>query len=194
MPKLKMCALVFFLFSAFPLFADDGKKANVFYGYGDIKWGSSSEILKSRYENLTKGNPIDKGSVLYEQTNPTKLIKKRSFSFYKDQLYKVYIELNTDLSSDVYKVVIDKLLTDYGKPHNVEDKKDVSGNFYIKGTTLSWLFNNGDMYLDVKVWDILNEAGYHVEQIVVYLYICEPIKNELEKANSKDILDDLNDL
>lgn len=67
-------------------------------------------------------------------------------------------------------------------------------NHYISGNTYYWWFYDEKMYIDVKLWDFKNAAGYNVESIFATLYINQAIKSELDKSQLKKISDDLEDI
>lgn len=193
-PKFYLLLTLLFLFLTSYLLAQDETKTKVFYGYGEVKWGSSFETVKSKYPNLIQSEPIDKGSVRYEQINSNKLIIRRSFSFYNNKLYKVYVEFNTDLDFTTLEAILKKLFLNFGPEHQKEEKKDILNNHYISGNTYYWWFYDEKMYIDVKLWDFKNAAGYNVESIFATLYINQAIKSELDKSQLKKISDDLEDI
>jgi len=170
------------IFLAVNLYAGESVQTGVFYGYGDLKWGSSLEAAKVKYVDLVAVDASDKGSTQYEQLNPTKLIKTRALSFYNNKLYKVYVEFNTDLDIQTYKAIMSKITTPLGKAHQIDDKKDMVGNFYVSGVTQVWWFYDDKMYVDLKLWMYTTATGYNAGESFSVLYINKVIQGEMEQA------------
>ena len=169
------------------------KKTTVFYGYQKTKWGSSPEAVKKNYPNLKTVSSTEKKGVCYEQTKPNNIISYRSFHFYKNELYKVLITFNSDLTTIQVTLIIKKVNEIYGPAHQSVDVNEMMGKFKLKGITYSFYFNNDKMQVDVRYVDVLDTDNTKLFTSYSLLLVSTEIdnkrKNEVLKEEAEKIDD-----
>jgi hypothetical protein len=101
--------ITFFLLLALTL-ATSAQAAQLFAGYGKLKWGSD---VKSVAKAFPKGKMAKLGAQdIYKQLKPTKTIKQRTFAFSDNKLVAVSVTMDPDY---VKKNGIEKVLAEQQK-------------------------------------------------------------------------------
>jgi len=117
------CVLVFPIGG---VYAEDAQ-SNIFDGYKGIAWGTSVQAFREAYSGTIvpcdPENPpteTDKGIVCYQEENPSRLIKKRSFVFNNGKFFKVVISFNDDGLSKM-ETIKSSFFADFGATRMVKD-------------------------------------------------------------------------
>jgi len=101
-------------------------------GYENVRWGASIEDVRRAYNNLQE---IRSGNTPanvrhFQQKKPNREITTRTFSFHRDELYKVAVIYSNDRHYQKYKSAI--------IPDENRRRLTVMGDFYSKEITYLW--------------------------------------------------------
>jgi hypothetical protein len=155
-------------------------------GYDKFAWGATVQTITQAYSGLREHNSEDVSVGVREFTQPNVSggISSRTFYFYENKLYRVFVSYD-DVDTNTVKALIDRLSSIYGQFDDYDESSQASGNIIGKRISLYRYYNN-NLRIVVNAVDYYNRYNIYEESRVGIVYFDPTIQKRIDDAKAKE--------
>jgi hypothetical protein len=181
-------AIIFFSNSAYLV----GQSNSPVIGYDKVIWGSTVQTVTQTYSGLSekKSENASVGVREFEQSDIGGGISSRTFYFYQNKLYRVYVSYG-EIEASTGIALLEKIISIYGK---FDDTNEVAmAESGSAGKLYSFIrYYNRNLTIQVNLVDMYNMYNYHVGTGAGIIYIDPTIWTQIESAIRREKSNELN--
>jgi hypothetical protein len=154
-------------------------------GYDRLTWGSTVQQFMQAYPSASEINSDNAfiGIREFKQKNVGNGIVERTFYFFQNKLYRVWVDYG-EQDNSAFDAILAKIVSIYGKFDDNDETSKVSGYSSIKMYDLIRYYN-GSLTVTVRGADIYNQYNYLVSSMVSCNYTNPVVESEIARALSK---------
>jgi hypothetical protein len=161
-------------------------------GYDRLQWGAGIQIFQQIYSSTIEITTLEESAMgirIFKQENLAGGITERRFNFFENKFYRVYVDYGTRMAMSSIEVILERLISIYGRFDRRENKQEATDDFLAKTTDL-YRYYNSDLTIYARIIEFYNLNNYKIGTAFSLNYVNPAINDEASAERRRRLGDE----